>query len=159
MSLKAEAQMKRFVNSVKKRLSLSINAKQMGVIARYVVELIKERSRRGYGVASLGGQESRFPKLTKEYIKQRKRSRLSPFTSPGKSNITRTGKLLASIRYTTKTGSAIIEPVGSRNDSNWTNRQLADHLQTKMNRPFMTLSAKQLRDLTKFIETNIIELK
>jgi hypothetical protein len=159
MSLKPEAQMKKFVNSVKKRLSLAISAKQMGLIARFIVQMIKERSRRGYGVQSLGAQEQRFPKLTPEYIKQRKRSRLSPFTSPGKSNITRSGKLLASIRYTTKTGSAIIEPIGSRNDSNWNNRQLADHLQTKMNRPFMTLSNKQLKELTKFVETNIIKLK
>lgn len=153
-----EQQVKTYVNNVKKRLSLSINSKQMGIIARFVIDLIKERSRRGYGVRDNGDKEQKFPKLSKEYIAKRKRSRLSPFTTPSKSNITRTGKMLASLRYTTKTGQALIRPTGERNDSNLSNASLASIVQTKLNRPFMYLSDKQLRELRRFISANIIKI-
>jgi hypothetical protein len=160
MASKPEQEVKAFVNSVQKRLSMAINSRQMGVIGRFVVELIKERSRRGYGVAKNGNPEKSFPKpLSKGYVAQRRRSRLSPFTTPTKSNITRTGKLLASIRYTVNTGRAVVRPVGSRNDSNLSNAELASELQGRLNRPFMYLSAKQINALRRFIETDILGLK
>jgi hypothetical protein len=150
--------LKTVLDRIRRNLSGSITPKQMGVLGRFVVEQIKERSRKGYGTE--GGAEKKFPALSDEYIKQRQRDkRLSPFTSARKSNITRTGRLLASLRYTTNTGRSVIKPTGSRPKSDWTNEELAEHLQNNMDRPFLSLSQKQIRALLKFFEANVFKLK
>lgn len=155
--MSAALDLKRVINDIQKRLTRSISPQQMNLIGAFVVDEIKDRSRRGFGVYE-GGQEKRFPALSKSYIAARKKTRLSPYTSPSKSNITRTGKLLGSIRYTTATGRILIQPTGGRNDSNWDNAQLAEHLQTKMKRPFMSLSKKQIERLVNFLAVKIFKI-
>lgn len=56
---------------------------------------IKARTRAGFGVRN--GRKIRLKPLAKSTIEQRKRTRLSPLTSPRRSNLTRTGEMLRNI--------------------------------------------------------------
>lgn len=143
--MSAALDLKKIVNGIQKRISQSLSAQQMNKFGNMIVGEIKDRTRQGRGVYD--GNERNFPRLSQKYIDRRKKMRLSPFTSPSKSNITRTGKLLASIRYTTGTGKILIRPVGNRSDTALSNAELADIMQTKLNRPFMKLSNKQIARL------------
>ena len=69
------------------------------------------RSRRGFGVRNFGGALYRFPRLSADYVEQRKTARsdgiLSSRTSPRRSNITYTGDLIDGIRVANKEFSRI----------------------------------------------------
>jgi len=146
--------LKKLINSVEKRLSRAISPEAMGMIGRFVVAEIKSRSRDGYGV-NADNSPFRFPPLSAKYIAQRRKGRLSPFTSPGMSNITRTGQLLASLRYTVNTGKAVIRPVGTHTPSGISNEDLARFV-TNNNRRFMGLTKVQIERLADFIAEKIL---
>lgn len=156
----AQIDLKKFTDKVKKGLQKTISAKEMQKIAAYVIAEIKERSRRGFGTASAtraGGVEKRFPALTKSYIDRRKRIKLSPFTTPSKSNITRSGRMLASLRYKTKDGAARIEVTGKSREGR-DNQDIAGYL-ADQGRYFMNLTSRQLTGLLKFVDSNIKKIK
>jgi hypothetical protein len=155
----ASAQLKTFTNKIKKGLLKTISAREMQAIAEFCIAQIKERSRRGFGLKSerSGGSESRFPALAKTYIEQRKRTKLSPFTSAGKSNITRSGRMLASLRYKTREGAARIEPTGKSREG-IPNQDVAGFL-ADQGRYFMGLTDKQIKALLKFVDSNIKKIK
>ncbi len=81
-----------------KQLRDSVSARQMKLLGNEAIRLIQERTRRGYGVEKDGGPQRRLKRLSSAYIKQRRRMRLSQFTTPGKSNLTRSGRMLAGLR-------------------------------------------------------------
>lgn len=105
--------------------------------------MIKERTRQGRGVKN--GQEISLEELlpsTKEI--RRKYKKLSPETSPSKSNLTESGKLLDNMTLReTKNGVTIGTQRGSRN------RDKAKYVQEK--RPFMEFSEKEENKLAGFV--------
>lgn len=123
--------------------------KLMNILGKEAISIMKKRIRGGFGVNKSGQNAYRFPRLSTSYIKQRKRLRLSPFTTPGKSNVTRSGRLIASLRYTTNTGQAIITPTG-RNSNGLSNIELAEILSEK-GRVFMNLSKNEQAKLVSFL--------
>ncbi len=56
--------------------------------ARTGAQLIQRRTRAGQSVAEDGGAPYNMKRLSPSYIEFRKTQRLSPWTSPGKSNLT-----------------------------------------------------------------------
>jgi hypothetical protein len=108
---------------------------------------IQKRTRLGKGVASENGTLSRLKKLKPDYIKQRKKGKLSSKTTPARSNLTRTGQLLKSIKGGAKTfGKIIVEFFGDRNDGK-TNDDIAGW-QEKQGRPFFYMSKPERNKLT-----------
>jgi len=155
--MSAKQDLNKVIANIKKEITKSFNNQQMQKIAAFAMEQIKERSRNGYGVDDLGGTEKKFPALSKGYIEQRKRSKLSPYTSATKSNITFSGRLLASLRFSTRDGAAVIKPTGtSRNGT--PNDEVAGYLEDQ-GRSFLTLSKKQLDKLYEFIRSKIVDIK
>jgi len=165
----ASIELRRFTDRIKKGLLKTISAKEMQNIAEFCIAQIKERSRRGFGVRpkNQGGEEKAFKVLSSSYIQQRKRTKLSPFTSPSKSNVTRSGRMLASLRYKTKDGAARIEPTGNSRDrkdkdgnpvKGIPNQDVAGFL-ADQGRYFMGLTDKQIKALLKFVDSNIKKIK
>lgn len=56
-------------------------------------QLIKKRTRLGYGVSEVGGTKEKLEPLSEPYKKQRK-GKISGPTTPAKSNLTYSGELL-----------------------------------------------------------------
>lgn len=142
------------INKFKKRTEKQLNKvlskdnlKQLGTLA---LKIIRDRSRRGFGIVS--GKLQKFPSLSPKYVDQRRRSRLSPFTNPKKSNITFSGRLLAGLRVKNgRPGQVIVEPSGtSRNGVS--NKLIAKHL-IKKNRVFLDITKKELDQIIKLLRT------
>lgn len=84
----------------------------MRQIAEETIKLIQKRTRKGTGVPKAGGAKRRLKPLTPEYKKYRrklkKQGRLSPKTTPAKSNLTLTGEMIDSMDYRLSRGQIII---------------------------------------------------
>lgn len=104
------------------------------------IKLIVRRTRLGYGVPDHLASKRRFTPLKDNYVKQRKKSRLSSLTSPKKSNLTRTGQMLDSMKILRQTSnSVIIGPSGTRSDSRSSNSEIAQY-NADRGRVFLNLS-------------------
>lgn len=100
----------------------------------------------GKGVKEFGGRVSKLKKLHPRTVKRRKRFKgLSGSTSPNTSNLTMTGKMLASLGFILKGRSSLLIRIkGSRN------KKVAQHVQN--DRPFMNLSKSEIVSLVKFFK-------
>lgn len=114
--------------------------------ARMATTLIVRRTRSGKGVSSDGGSLSQLKPLSRAYIERRRRSRLSAFTSAGKSNLTFTSELLGSMTAERRSaGSWWIVFKGSR-ARGLTNAKLAQYV-AAAGRPFLYLAKTELAEL------------
>lgn len=155
--MSATLDLQKIIEKLKRQLRQSFSPREMQKVGNFVVEEIKSRSRDGKGVSRDGGSEKRFPALSPEYIKQRKRMKLSRFTTSTTSNITRTGRLLGGLRYKASQGSVTIEPTGNSREGT-PNIDIAGYL-ADQGRPFMALSKLQMNRLVKYIEKEIIDIR
>ena len=154
--MSAKQDLDSILGKLKKSIIKNFSSREMQKIANFTIQEIKDRSRKGYGVSTLGGSEEAFDSLSPDYIAQRKRMKLSPFTTAKKSNITRSGRMLASLRYKVRDGYARIEPTGNSREGT-PNIDIAGYV-ADQGRPFMTLSKYQLGRLYTFIKKEIIDL-
>lgn len=143
------------LNEVIKELTDKIkktnNKKTMRALAAEAIRLIKSRTREGRGVKEMGGTEYDFPALKPATIARRRKMRLSQFTTPSTSNITATGRLLASLRVgQVDTGQVGIEAAGDRPEG-LSNYQLVKYLAEK-DRVFANLSVAEIKKLTLYYE-------
>lgn len=116
----------------------SARSKLSQAYAADVAEAMKRHARNGFGLSADGQNLSRLKKLSAKYIRQRARMRLHPETTPGTSNLTRTGVMLDSI--TTRAGQYpnwVVTMPGSHGRG-LTNRQLSRYVSEK--RPFLFIS-------------------
>lgn len=142
--------LKAFEQALAKVLSSSNQQK----IADELADTMRVRAQLGGSVDKTGAKKKSFKKLSEKYIEQRKSdSNLSSLTSPGKSNITRTGQLIESLRGRGKKAGFEITPDGSRNDG-LTNEEVADFVE-KGGRPFLNLSDIELKKLARLIEEQL----
>jgi hypothetical protein len=122
-------------------------------------DLIKVRTRLGYGVKKNEDAKTRLDDLSPEYVKQRQRMRragtLSEKTNPKKSNLTKTGQMLDNIvGVADGDAEGHIEFKGSRSDSNLTNAELAEEM--NKTRPFFKLSNLEVKQLTDAIRKDLL---
>lgn len=154
----ARKQLTRIIKGVLRQFDANANKKTMRSLGAEAVRLLVARSRKGYGVSRMGENQSKFPPLSKAYIKQRRRRRLSRFTTPGKSNVTLTGKMLASVRtFQDKQGKVSIGPSGRRSDGPG-NAKIAEYL-AEGGREFMNLSASEITKLRVYYERKLLKIK
>lgn len=91
-----------------KRTTKAFNRMQTKRVFTYIgkiaVELIKDHTRKGYGVNKPGGRKRRLKGLSKNYKRYRERSgrrKLGRYAKPRLSNLNFTGKMIDSIKILT----------------------------------------------------------
>lgn len=173
-----------FIKLSKKLLNITKELEQrqsMQLIVKEAEIIIRRRTLLGFGVPSPGGVRARLEKLSDSYKEQRRgkvvffrdkdgrvrrvptssqfksRLKLSNKTTPGKSNLTLTGQMLASLRgKVTGVGKGIVEPTGSR-IGGMTNKEIATFVQEN-GRVFMNFSNNEIRQLQIFVEDLALKL-
>jgi hypothetical protein len=125
---------------------------QLEDIGKAIAEIIKVRTRLGYGVSRQGGKREELNSLSKKYTRYRRKNRrlLSSSTRPNKSNLTFTGQMLDSITFKAGRGKLRVEPSGRRRDG-LTNLKLAEHV-TDKGRPFFLLSDNELKQIVRIFD-------
>jgi hypothetical protein len=131
--------------------------KSMKLVGELAILAIVERTRgRNKGVSRTGGKERRLKALAKSTIEGRTRlknlGRLHKDTSPRRSNLTRSGKLLDSMKIKeVKNKYVRWGPKGRRRGEGITNEQVAEYV-AQGGRPFNFLSKKDITKITKLID-------
>ena len=154
----------------------SISKAQLQKIAEAAADMIRVRTRKGFGVKRHAGQESKLKPLSKSYIAQRKgeiafftsdSGDVIPYkpknpkkinrslTSPGKSNLTFSGQMLDSLTGSALSqGKAIVKLKGTRDDKK-TNAEVGEFVSVE--RPFMRLSGKELKKIADILKKDILQ--
>lgn len=121
--------------------------KHMKSYAKDTRDMVKKRTQLGYGVKNR--KKSKLKKLSDLYKKQRRRkkSSLSGNTSPAKSNLTKTGKMLEEMNYkSTKDEFTIgFSTTFAKQKAKWNTDKL---------RPFMELSKQEVKRLRDIIQNS-----
>lgn len=143
------AQLDKFIKKVKETYKLTTTSKSLRSIGKEMCLMIKERSRKGYGVDANETPQRRFKALSPSYIEMRSNARgLSFYTSPRKSNITFSGEMLDSLDVVqTVKETVTIAPTGRRPGGEY-NSVVARYVSET--RPFMYLSKTQSVQLNRF---------
>lgn len=140
------------------------SAENMKKYGDEAARMIKVRTRLGFGVESDGAERERLASLADVTIEERKRLRkkgsLHGDTSPGRSNLTRSGQLLDSIQTVkAKIGTATVAPRGDREGESLTNEELAAYTHAghgaRPPRPFNYLSASERRRIVEMIRKDL----
>lgn len=135
---------------INKRLAKLVDISLMKILGDFARELIIKRTRLGYGVVIPEAEKTRLKPLKESYIevrkKDKKKGRLFNETTPRKSNLTRTGQMLDSIRYWIRDNGyrkaiELFVPDSRRNDGR-TNNEVAGHVQSN-GRIFFNLSKQE----------------
>lgn len=118
--------------------------KQLG---EFIVEMLVDRVRgQGQGVKQEDGNRTDLSPLSPGYIRQRARDRsLHPETSPERSNLTRTGEMLDSLRYRIKDGRVEIYVAGG-------NKVVNKAIYTNESRPWVNLGRAEKTLILKMVE-------
>lgn len=121
--------------------------------------MVKLRTRLGSGVGSEGEEKGALAPLKHSTIKQRQalqsKNRLSNLTTPGKSNLTRTGQLLDSVEaHDPESGSVMVGPRGDRSDSKLSNDEVGAFV-TTAGRPFNNLSKTEIKRVNDALKKDI----
>lgn len=157
MSVKKDLQ--KLVKEFKRQAKESTSRRNMRKLSLFVLRLIKERTRAGFGVKPSvregGGRRFRFPPLSDSYIEQRERQsrRLSRFAFISKPNNTFTGRMLSDLRTTDLKSGGFSIGFKSR-----LSRKKAEFL-AEMGREFLNLSAAEVRIIAEFYRQRVIDIE
>ena len=153
MSLRDD--LKKFVNALGLAVEDVTSSKAMRAYGKASIKLIVARTRRGFGVQKTGTRQFRLARLKPSTIRRRRAfTGLSSETSPGKSNLTFTGKMLDSIFVkSARDGEVIIGPDRRRRKGGVTNEEISSFAEkgssNRKKRPYLALSTKELRDINR----------
>lgn len=152
------ASFKNVNNSLKLALRKATSPANMRKLAKMASDMIRTRTRLGFGVKTLGGKRQKLAPLKPSTKKSRKANpNLSGLTSAGKSNLTETGQLLDSIDVVSVTqGKAVVSTSGSRKGGGQ-NKEIAGYVSVA--RPFMNISDVEIKriedDFSKIVEKEL----
>lgn len=121
----------------------------LDAIGKILVKDIKKRTRKGKEIKELGDTETDFKELATSTISRRKRSKLSKFTSPSKSNQTNKNKMVASLSSSSKPFKLTLF-VDKKQEIKLQNNR-------KLGRNFLQLSEKNLKTIVRRIGSFISE--
>lgn len=95
----AKRDIDKFTNRLTLAIKRALNTGELNAIAKIAISIISKRTRAGFGVKNAGQNATRLKKLSGTYVEFRKKSKdlNRALTTPGKSNLTFTGKLLESL--------------------------------------------------------------
>ena len=147
-----------FIRSLNTGVKRTFSKKTMRLAAELAILQIVHRTRiLGKGVSRTGGKDRRLKALKPSTIEARRRlkhrGQLHPKTSPGKSNLTRSGRLLDSlvIKELTNTSVTWGPKNNRRRGEKITNEQLGE-LVAQAGRPFNFLSSKDIKKLVDLVD-------
>lgn len=148
-----------FADALSKAIETTVKRQNFKKYIDKAAELIKKRTRLGYGVQGKDQPKTRLKELSEGYVKQRQKMRrdgeLSANTSAKKSNLTKTGQMLDSITGVTDgDAEGHIEFKGSRTDSDLSNADLAEI--NEKTRPFFTLSNLEIKQITDDLRKDLL---
>lgn len=146
MASKFQRQIAAFTKSLKDAVSPKALDAVTLKLAASALDTIRRRTREGYGVARDGASKQKLKRLSAAYIEHRRRSRLSSFTSPAKSNLTFTNDLLGSMFVRRQGFADYTISFRGRHRSGISNAKLAEYVSEE--RPFMHLSKDEDRKLS-----------
>ena len=156
----------KFIRNLRRGIGKSFSKRKMRQLGKIAIERIQKRTRRGYGVARTGQNQRRLKPLSDSYIDHRRRNRrrLDKTTSPRKSNLTFTGRLLRSMVIKQVSNRKVTwGPKANRRagDGGLTNEELGI-IVTEMGRPFNNLSKQDIkaikREMDKALRMSIRKL-
>jgi hypothetical protein len=135
------------LEKAKKEITSSENLQKIG---SDLAEQIKVRTRLGNGLAENGGEPDKLRPLSEPYIKERKVTQLSQFTTAKKSNLTLTGQMLDEIVAKIANGIITItfKSQESKDKARWN---------TDKGRPFLSISRVQIERLTNALNKQLSE--
>jgi hypothetical protein len=168
------------IKEIENSLKESIEKKNFEPIVEEAADMVKLRTRLGYGVERPGAGRQRLKPLKDSYKKQRAnkvrfwtdpqgrvRSReiengggrhpeLSSETTPSKSNLTFTGQMIDSVEgRATGNGKGVISVTGTRNDG-MRNSEVAQYV-TDAGRPFISLSNIEIKRIVDMLRRSILD--
>lgn len=155
------AQLDSFFDDLRKDIEKFFNSRVIDSIlvdtAQYGAELIRERTRRGFGVPDGSNAQSRLKPLAESTKKSRrskkKRGKLSSKTSPGKSNLTDTGQLLDALYGRLNSRRVAEIALKSRRRGGGSNDEVAFFVSAE--RQFLNFSKSELKKLDDFLSDRI----
>ena len=147
------------IAKLRQLFSQQIGKESLQKIGNEVSNMIKVRTRLGYGVKSDNTARDKLkplkPATVKSRVAKKKAGELSSLTTPKRSALTETGQLLDSIGVISiSNGRVTIGPKGARTGSTLTNEKLAEYV-TEQGRPFNNLSDKEIKKLIIFFKREI----
>ena len=127
-------------------------------------DMIRLRTRLGFGVKKAGGPKSKLEKLEESTKERRKRMELSNQATARRSNLTESGKMLDSIKGKyVRQGEGSISPTG-RHGKGLTNVELASYHdklgagKKRKKRPFFRFSKSEFNQMKKMINKKFRDL-
>ena len=149
------------VNAMKKALEELRKPENMKRYGEMLRDMIKLRTKLGDGVKKVGDPKQRLKALKESTKRDRERlkekGKLSQNTSPGKSNLTRSGDLLDSLKVkSVSTGKVTIGPSGTREDG-LTNEAVAKYV-SEQGREFNNASKIELKRLNTEVKKDLRRL-
>lgn len=151
-----------------KKVVRDVNKKsQMQDYGDFTAEMIRKRTRLGYGVTENGAPRTPLAKLAVDTtVRQRRRlkdrGQLSPLTSPGKSNLTSTASMLDGIKAERADTGKVQVNVTGRHPSGKANSTIAkyaaDGSNNRPKREFMNLSDREIKQVQDYIRRAIVAI-
>jgi hypothetical protein len=147
-----------FNNALGLAVKDATSSKTMRAYGEAAIKVIIARTRLGFGVKKTGSRKFRLAKLQKSTIRKRRTAKNlnTSLTSPSKSNLTFTGRLLNSLLVKKASpGRVIVGPSRRRRKGGLTNEEISAILEKGNSsrnlraRPYLALSTKELRDLNR----------
>jgi hypothetical protein len=157
----ADNKLSKYTTALTQAFRELIRPSNMRKYGEQAAAMIKLRTRLGQGVERDGAEKTALKSLSDRYKKQRKalqkEGKLSDQTSPGKSNLTRTGQMLDSQGVTSVgEGEAFVGPSGTRDDGK-KNEDVAAYV-TYAGRPFNNLSKIEVKRVNDAIKSDLKKL-
>ena len=154
MKSKASKKLQDILKRISSTVKEAVNREALDSIGLFAVNLVVKRTRLGYGVSRQFDKKQRLAPLSPGYVKSRKMFEgLSDLTTPKRSNLTRTGQMLDSIRHKVKGNSVEIRPEGRRTDGKLNSDIAYYNAIGGKNRPrrvFMNISELEYKQILRF---------
>lgn len=138
--------------------------KSMPAIGKEMIDMIQNRTRLGYGVEKNGGTKKKLTKLSGVYKKQRnyakKQGKLSNTTKPSKSNLTKSGAMLSSLKYKVNKSKLLVKvaPTGIDADGISNAKKAEWQATAKVVRKFLHLSKNEIKRIEELLEDELDKL-
>lgn len=149
----AELQLQDIIAQLRTTIGSVFGPESLELLGEEAANIIRRRTRLGFGVASTGSERFRLRPLTDRYMKFRtvKRSRLSDMTKPRRSNLTLRGDMLDDL------GVKSVNPMRGQVVLGFRNQSSLDKAtwNTDSGRPFNNLSRLEIKQLGRFKEKEL----
>jgi len=132
-------------NKIERVKFQAVQKAQLDKVGLEAKDIIYKRTKSGKGLDSAKNTKMKFKPLSKAYVTRRKKMKLGEYGSPSRSNLTLTGQMLNSMKYTSKQKRVeIFIAKSSRSGSKHTNAEVAAFCE-KNGRYFMGLAEGEIR--------------